>query len=86
MLEEILAIYKAIHQDYVYDNTIVTIYDGKESTFVKVKLYTSLEELLKVLKKTYKGQNVYVNNNKIEEIKDFVIDSTVRSVIIGDHK
>lgn len=85
-IEEILAIHKAIHQDYVYDNTLITIYDGKESTVVKVKLYTSLEELLKVLKKTYKGQNVYVNNKKIEDIKDFVIDSTIRSVVIGEQK
>lgn len=84
-IEEILAVHKAIHQDYVYDNTIITIFDGVESTVVKVKLYTSLQELLKVLKINYKGKNVYVNNVLVEDIKDFVIDSSVRSVVVKDN-
>ena len=83
-VEEILAIYKAIHQDYMYDNTIITIFDGVESTVVKVKLYTSLNELLKVLKINYKGKVIYVNGNVIDDSKDFVIDSSVRSVIIKE--
>ena len=83
-VEEILAIYKAIHQDYMYDNTIITIFDGVESTVVKVKLYTSLNELLKVLKVNYKGKVIYVNGNVIDDSKDFVIDSSVRSVIIKE--
>ena len=83
-IEEILAIYRAIHQDYVYDNTIITIYDGVESTVVKVKLYTSLNELLKVLKITSKGKSILVNGTVIDDSKDFVIDSTVRSVIIKE--
>ena len=32
------------------------------------------------------ASRIYVNNKKIEDIKDFVIDSTVRSVVIGDYK
>ena len=83
-VEEILAIYKAIHQDYMYDNTIITIFDGVESTVVKVKLYTSLNELLKVLKVNYKGKVIYVNGNVIDDSKDFVIDSSVRSVVIKE--
>lgn len=83
-VEEILAIYKAIHQDYMYDNTIITIFDGVESTVVKVKLYTSLNELLRVLKVNYKGKVIYVNGNVIDDSKDFVIDSSVRSVVIKE--
>ena len=83
-VEEILKIYKAIHQDYMYDNTIITIFDGVESTVVKVKLYTSLNELLKVLKVNYKGKVIYVNGNVIDDSKDFVIDSSVRSVVIKE--
>lgn len=83
-VEEILAIYKAIHQDYMYDNTIITIFDGVESTVVKVKLFTSLNELLKVLKVNYKGKVIYVNGNVIDDSKDFVIDSSVRSVVIKE--
>lgn len=84
-VEEILAIYKAIHQDYMYDNTIITIFDGVESTVVKVKLFTSLNELLKVLKVNYKGKVISVNGNVIDDSKDFVIDSSVRSVVIKDN-
>ena len=84
-VEEILAIYKAIHQDYMYDNTIITIFDGVESTVVKVKLFTSLNELLKVLKVNYKGKVNSVNGNVIDDSKDFVIDSSVRSVVIKDN-
>lgn len=83
-VEEILAIHRAIHQDYVYDNTIITIFDGVESTVVKVKLYTSLNELLKVLKINYKDKVISVNGNVIDDSKDFVIDSSVRSVVVKD--
>lgn len=83
-VEEILAIHRAIHQDYVYDNTIITIFDGEESTVVKVKLYTSLNELLKVLKVSYKDKVISVNGNVIDDSKDFVIDSSVRSVVVKD--
>lgn len=82
-VEEILAIYKAIHQDYMYDNTIITINDGK-STIVKVKLYTSLYELLKVLKINFKNKKIFINNKEIFSIEDFVIDSSVRSVIVRE--
>lgn len=82
-IEEILAIHKAIHLDYMYDNTIITINSGK-STIVKVKLYTSLYEVLKALRIAYKGKKILVNNKEINEIKDFVIDSSIRSVIIKD--
>ena len=82
-IEEILAIYKAIHLDYMYDNTIITINNGSR-TIVKVKLYSSLSELLKALKITYKNKIVLVNHEKIDDILNFVIDSSVRSVIIKD--
>ncbi len=80
-VEEILAIHKAIHLDYMYDNTIVTIYDNKP-TVVKVKLYSSLFELLKALKISFKNRYVYINNKLVNDVKDFVIDSSVRSIII----
>ena len=82
-IEEILAIYKAIHLDYMYDNTIITINNG-QTTVVKVKLYSTLYELLDALKIPYKSKVVYVNDKKIENILSFVIDSSVRSVIIKD--
>lgn len=82
-IEEILAIHKAIHLDYLYDNTIVTI-KSEDTTIVKVKNYTSLYELLKALKITYKSKNVYVNNKLIEDVKTFVIDPSVRSIEIKD--
>ena len=82
-IEEILAIYKAIHLDYMYDNTIITINNG-QTTVVKVKLYSSLSELLNALKIAYKTKTVYVNNKKIDNINAFVIDSSVRSVVIKD--
>ena len=82
-IEEILAIHKAIHQDYMYDNTIVTINNG-ETTVVKVKLYSLLSELLKALKITYKNKTVLVNNKEVSNINNFAIDSSVRSIIIKD--
>lgn len=82
-VEEILAIYKAIHLDYMYDNTIITINNGTP-TIVKVKLYTPLCELLKALKIDINNSCVFINGKKQENILDFVIDSTVRSVIIKD--
>ena len=82
-IEEILAIHKAIHLDYMYDNTIITINDGKP-TIVKVKLYTSLKELLQALKITYKSKLVFINNKQIEKVDSFIIDESVRSVILKD--
>ena len=82
-IEEILAIHKAIHLDYMYDNTIITINDGN-TTVVKVKLYSSLSELLKALKINYKNKVVYVNNIQINNVLNFAIDSSVRSVVIKD--
>ena len=82
-VEEILAIHKAIHLDYMYDNTIITINDGK-TTVVKVKKYSLLVELLKALKITFKGKTVLINNTKIDNLANFVIDSNVRSVTIKD--
>lgn len=82
-VEEILAIYKAIHLDYMYDNTIITI-NHKMPTIVKVKLYTPLCELLKVLKIDINNSQVFINGKKRDDILDFVIDSSLRSVIIKD--
>lgn len=84
-IEDILAIHKAICLNCMYDNTIITIND-KNTTIVKVKLYTSLYELLRALKISYSNKNVYVDNVLVENVKDFVIDSRVRSVIIRDKK
>ena len=83
-VEEILAIHKAISLDYMYDNTILTINNGKP-TIVKVKLYTSLVELLEALKIPYKAMKIYIANNIIDNPSDFIIDSSVRSVIVKDN-
>ena len=83
-VEEILAIHKAISLDYMYDNTILTINNGKP-TIVKVKLYTSLVDLLETLKIPYKTKKIYVDNNIIDNPSDFIIDSSVRSVIVKDN-
>ena len=83
-VEEILAIHKAISLDYMYDNTILTINNGKP-TIVKVKLYTSLVELLEALKISYKTKKIYVDNNIIDNPSDFIIDASVRSVIVKDN-
>ena len=80
-VEEILAIYKAIHLDYMYDNTIITINNGSPN-IVKVKLYTPLCELLRALKMNIRDSEIFVNGKKQENILNFVIDSTVRSVTI----
>ena len=72
-VEEILAIHKAISLDYMYDNTILTINNGKP-TIVKVKLYTSLVELLEALKIAYKTKKIYVDNNIIGYTKGFIIE------------
>ena len=82
-VEEILAIHKAIHLDYLYDNTIITINNGKP-TVVKVKLYSCLGELLKALRIPFKSKRVLVNNVEISSVNDFAIDPSVRSVIIKD--
>ncbi len=83
-VEEILAIHKAISLDYMYDNTILTINNGKP-TIVKVKLYTSLVELLEALKIPYKAKKIYIDNNIIDNPSDFIINSSVRSVIVKDN-
>ncbi len=83
-VEEILAIHKAISLDYMYDNTIITINNGKP-VIVKVKLYTSLIELLEALKIAYKTKKVYVDNVKIDNPSNFIIDASVRSVIVKDN-
>ena len=83
-VEEILAIHKAISLDYMYDNTILTINNGKP-TIVKVKLYTSLVELLEALKIPYKAKKIYIDNNIIDNPSDFIIDASVRSVIVKDN-
>lgn len=82
-VEEILAIHKAISLDYMYDNTILTINDGKP-IIVKVKLYTSLVELLEALKIAYKTKSIYIDNIKIDNPSNFIIDANVRSVIVKD--
>ena len=80
----ICMIHKAISLDYMYDNTILTINNGKP-TIVKVKLYTSLVELLEALKIPYKAKKIYIDNNIIDNPSDFIIDSSVRSVIVKDN-
>ena len=82
-VEEILAIHKAIHQDHMYDNTIITI-NNEKPLIVKVKLYTSLYELLKVLKISIKNKNVFINKKQIDNIDEFIIDSSIRSIVIKD--
>ncbi len=84
-VEDILKVHKAICLDYTYDNTIVTINNG-EATIVKVKLYTSLYEVLKALKISFTNKNVYVNGKLIDNVYDFVIDSSIRSIIIRNAK
>jgi Na+-translocating ferredoxin:NAD+ oxidoreductase RnfC subunit len=84
-IEDILAIHKAMCLDYMYDNVIVTINDGN-TTVVKVKLYTSLFELLKALKISITNKIVYVDNKEIINVKDFVIDRDVRSIIVRNIK
>ena len=68
----------------MYDNTILTINNGKP-TIVKVKLYTSLVELLEALKIPYKAKKIYIDNNIVDNPSDFIIDSSVRSVIVKDN-
>lgn len=83
-VEEILAIHKAISLDYMYDNTILTINNGKP-IIVKVKLYTSLVELLEALKIAYKTKSIYIDNVRIDNPSNFIIDASVRSVIVKDN-
>jgi len=83
-VEEILAIHKAIHLDYMYDNTIVTINDCGNTTVVKVKIYSSLTELLKALKITFRNKTILVNNKEISNPSIFAIDASVRSIILKD--
>ena len=84
-IEDILAIHKAMCLDYMYDNVIVTINDGN-TTVVKVKLYTSLFELLKALKISITNKIVYVDKKEVINVKDFVIDRDVRSIIVRNIK
>lgn len=82
-IEEVLAIHKAIHLDYLYDNTLVTIY-YKEPIIVKIKINSSLSELLNVFKIPYQSKNVYVNNKLISNIDNFVIDRNIRSITVKE--
>jgi len=84
-VEDILAIHKAIHLDYMYDNTIITINNNGQPTIVKVKLYSSLSELLQALKITFRGKKITINSKEYTNISNFVIDQSVRSVIIKDN-
>ena len=84
-IEEILAIHKAIHLDYMYDNTIITINNNGTPTIVKVKIYSSLSELLQALKITFKGKKVTINGKIYTNISNFVIDESVRSIVIKDN-
>ena len=83
-IEEILAIHKAIHQDYMYDNTIITINYNDKPTIVKVKVFSSLSELLGALKIPYKTKRVTIDKKEMDDISNFVIDESVRSIIIRD--
>ena len=85
-IEDILKIHKAICLDYMYDNTIITINNMKKPTIVKVKLFTSLYELLKALKISFSNKDVYINYKLVNDVRDFVIDSTVRNVIIKERQ
>ena len=80
-IEDILAVYRAIHLDYMLDTTIVTINYG-ETIIVKVKLFTSLYELLKALKVPYKGKEITINNKIITNVENFIINKEVKSIII----
>jgi len=79
-IEDVLAVYKAIHLDYLLDNTMVTI-TCPCTTVVRVKLYTSLSELLKALSISYKSKKIYVNDILINNA-DFIIDKNVRTIKI----
>lgn len=83
-VEEILAIYRAIHLDYLYDSVMFTINSNDNLTIVKVKIYTALFEILRALKIQYRGKKIFVNNKEITNVKSFVVDSNIRSVIIKD--
>ena len=83
-VEEILAIYRAIHLDYLYDSVMFTINCNENLTIVKVKIYTALFEILRALKVQYKNKKIFVNNKEISNIKSFVVDSNVRSIIIKE--
>ncbi len=83
-VEEILAIYRAIHLDYLYDSVMFTINSNDNLTIVKVKVYTALFEILRALKIQYKNKKIIVNNKEISNIKSFVVDNNVRSVIIKE--
>lgn len=79
-IEAVLAVYKAIHLDYMLDNTMITV-SYPETVIVRVKLYTSLAELLKALKITYKGKKIYVNNTLVSS-SDFIIDRRIKTICV----
>lgn len=79
-IESLLGVYRAIHLDYTLDSTYITICSS-DTTIVKVKLYTSVKELLKALKISLASKNIYVNNTLIQS-KDFIIDSSVRTITV----
>ncbi len=80
-IENVLAVYKAIHLDYMLDNTMITI-SSNDVLIVRVKIFTSLKELLKALKISYKDKTIKINNNVVTSIDDYIIDGSVRSIII----
>ena len=47
-------------------------------------LYNHLDMPKKRVKQYLTHGSIYVNNNKIDDLKDFVIDFGVRSIIIRD--
>ena len=61
-----------------------TINCNENLTIVKVKIYTALFEILRALKVQYKNKKIFVNNKEISNIKSFVVDSNVRSIIIKE--
>ena len=79
-IEDVLAVYRAIHMDYMLDNTMVTI-NSPDTTIVRIKLFTSLEELLKTLNISHKNKKIYINDKLIDSA-GFVIDSNVRTISI----
>lgn len=80
-IEDVLAVNKAVHLDYLLDNTMITI-NSKDRIVVRVKLFSSLIEVLDALKIKYKNKKVYVNDKFIEDISDFVITRNIKIVEI----
>ncbi len=80
-IEDVLAVFRAIHLNYLLDNTMITI-TKEDTTIVKVKIYTALTEILKALKITYKGMKIYANGILVDDVVNFVIDKNIRTITI----